>query len=279
MIMGIRTGPTEGAAMLDDFVVRALLAGIGVALVAGPLGCFVVWRRMAYFGDSLSHSALLGVALGFLLSVDLTIGVVFTCAALALVIVFLQEQQRFATDTLLGLLSHSALALGLVTISFLDGLRIDLMAYLFGDILSVGIADLAWIYGGGAVVLAVLAVIWRRMLAITVSDELARAEGVNALAVRLVFTLLLATVIAIAMKVVGILLITSLLIIPAATARRFARTPEQMAAMASLAGAASVAGGILASLLWDTPSGPSVVVAALSLFLLSQVAGVVVQRS
>lgn len=265
--------------MLDDFVVRALLAGIGVALVAGPLGCFVVWRRMAYFGDSLSHSALLGVALGFLLSIDLTIGVVFTCAALALIIVFLQEQQRFATDTLLGLLSHSALALGLVTISFLDGLRIDLMAYLFGDILSVGIADLAWIYGGGAAVLAVLAVIWRRMLAITVSDELARAEGVNALAVRLTFTLLLATVIAIAMKVVGILLITSLLIIPAATARRFARTPEQMAAMASLAGAASVAGGILASLLWDTPSGPSVVVAALSLFLLSQVAGALVQRS
>lgn len=279
MITGTATGPMEGAAMLDDFVVRALLAGIGVALVAGPLGCFVVWRRMAYFGDSLSHSALLGVALGFLLSIDLTIGVVFTCAALALVIVFLQEQQRFATDTLLGLLSHSALALGLVTISFLDGLRIDLMAYLFGDILSVGIADLAWIYGGGAAVLAVLAVIWRRMLAITVSDELARAEGVNALAVRLTFTLLLATVIAIAMKVVGILLITSLLIIPAATARRFARTPEQMAAMASLAGAISVAGGILASLLWDTPSGPSVVVAALSLFLLSQMAGAFVQRS
>lgn len=256
--------------MLDDFLVRALIGGVGVALVAGPLGCFVVWRRMAYFGDSIAHSALLGVALGFLLAVDLVIGIVAVCATVAIAMVFLQEQRRFASDTLLGLLAHSALALGLVTISFMPRLRIDLFGYLFGDLLAIGRDDIAWIYGGGAVILGLTAWLWRRLLAITVHDELARAEGINALAVRLGFTLLLAMVIALAMKVVGILLVTSLLIIPAAAARQIARSPEQMAVLAALIGAAAVAGGLWGSLTWDTPSGPSVVLAALALFLLGQ---------
>lgn len=257
--------------LLDDFLVRALLGGIGVAAVAGPLGCFVVWRRMAYFGDTLAHSALLGVALGFLLSVDLTIGIIGTCLALAVAIVVMQEQRRWATDTLLGLLSHSALAIGLVVISLMDGVRIDLLGYLFGDILAVGRAELAWIWSGGLAVLAGLAVLWRPLLAVTVHDELARAEGIPSLYVRLGFTLLLAVVIAIAMKVVGILLITSLLIIPAAAARPFAATPERMAVIASAVGCFAVAGGLWGSLRLDTPSGPSVVVAALGLFVAAQV--------
>ena len=276
-IVQITKHPAPGVAamFLDDFVVRATLGGIGVALVASPLGCFVVWRRMAYFGDSLAHSALLGIALGILLSVDLAIGIFAVCASFAVVIVLLQEQRRFATDTLLGLFAHSALALGLVVVSFMETVRIDLMGYLFGDILSVGKADLAWIWGGGAMVLAGLAALWRRMLAVTVHEELAKAEGVNALAVRLGFTLLLATTIAIAMKIVGILLVTSLMIIPAATARRFAGTPEHMAVIAALFGCAAVGGGVLGSLQFDTPSGPSVVVAALALFLASQALGAV----
>lgn len=261
--------------MIDDFLWRALLGGVGVALVAGPLGSFVVWRRMAYFGDSLAHSALLGVALGFLLGIDLQIGVIATCVALALILVALQQQRRLATDTLLGILSHSALSLGLVAVSFAQTLRIDLMGYLFGDILAVGLTDLAWIYGGGAAALAVLVAIWRPLLAMTVHEELARAEGVPVIAIRLVFMLAIAVTIAIAMKIIGILLITSLLIIPAATARRFARTPEQMAALASLTGCLAVVGGLAASLRFDTPSGPSVVVAAAALFLLSLAAGAV----
>lgn len=258
---------------LDDFLLRALLGGIGVAVAVGPLGCFVVWRRMAYFGDTLAHSALLGVALGFLLAIDLTVGIVATCVALAVAIVLMQEQRRWSTDTLLGLLSHSALAIGLVIISAMDGVRIDLIGYLFGDILAVGRADLVWIWAGGALVLAGLAAIWRPLLALTVHDELARAEGVPSLAVRLVFTLLLAVVIAIAMKIVGILLITSLLIIPAATARRLAATPEGMAVAASVIGGLAVAAGLWGSLNFDTPSGPSVVVAALAIFVAVQTAG------
>ncbi|MEM9681836.1 MAG: metal ABC transporter permease [Pseudomonadota bacterium] len=255
--------------MVESFLILALAGGVGVALVAGPLGCFVVWRRMAYFGDSLAHSALLGVALGFLLSVDLTLGIVGTCILFALAIVGLQQQQRIATDTLLGILSHTALSFGLVALSLMGSFRVDLLGYLFGDILSVTPSDLAVIYGGGALALVVLAFVWRDLLAITVHEEMARAEGVSAFRARLVFTLLLALVVAISMKVMGILLITSMLIIPAATARRFARSPEGMALIAILVGVLSVALGLTASLAWDTPSGPSVVVAAFSLFLVS----------
>ena len=254
--------------MFDDFFTRALAGGIGLALATGPLGCFVVWRRMAYFGDSIAHSALLGVVLGIVLGIDLSAGIVIMCVALALLLLLLQQQRRLATDTLLGILAHSSLALGLVGISFLESVRVDLMAYLFGDILAVTGRDLIWIYGGGGAVLAVTALIWRPLLAVTVHEELARAEGVRVGLVRVVFTLLIAFAVAIAMKIIGLILIMALLIIPAATARRLARSPEQMALLASALGAASVVGGLHGSLVWDTPSGPSVVVAALAIFAL-----------
>ncbi|WP_448205236.1 zinc ABC transporter permease subunit ZnuB [Azospirillum sp. sgz302134] len=256
---------------MDDFVLRALAAGCGIALLAGPLGSFVVWRRMAYFGDTLSHSALLGVALGFLLGVNPLVGVVGVCVALALALVGLQRHRALASDTVLGILSHSSLSLGLVAIAFLETLRVDLISYLFGDILSVTTADLAWIYAGGAVALGGLIALWRPLLAVTVDEDLARVEGMPVEALRLAFMLLIALVIAAAMKIVGILLITSLLIIPAAAARRFARTPEVMAVLASSFGMVAVLGGLLASLRWDLPGGPSVVVAAAALFLASAV--------
>ena len=254
--------------MFDDFFARALAGGIGIALATGPLGCFMVWRRMAYFGDSVAHSALLGVVLGIVLGIEPNAGIVIMCVALALLLLLLQQQRRLATDTLLGILAHGALALGLVGISFLEGVRVDLMTYLFGDILAVSGDDLLWIWGGGGAVLVATALIWRPLLAITVHEELARAEGVRVGLVRLVFTLLIALAVAIAMKIIGLILIVALLIIPAATARRLARSPEQMALLASLIGATAVAGGLHASLAWDTPSGPSIVVAALALFTL-----------
>jgi zinc transport system permease protein len=255
--------------MLDDFLVRAMVAGVGVAGVAGPLGCFVVWRRMAYFGDAMAHSALLGVALGFLLAIDLTLGVVAVTTLTAFLLVALQRRPWLAGDTLLGILSHASLSLGLVAIGLMAWLRLDLLGYLFGDILAVTAADVAWIYGGGAVVLAALLAIWRPLLAATVDEDLARAEGMPVARVRMLFMVLIALVVALAMKLVGILLITSLLIIPAAAARRFARTPEQMAAIASAIGAAAVVLGLQASLRLDTPSGPSIVVAAALLFALT----------
>ena len=254
--------------MLDDFLLRAFLGGLGVALVAGPLGCFIVWRRMAYFGASLAHSALLGVALGFLLGIDPTLGIAAASILLALLLVLLQQQRTLPADTLLGILAHAGLALGLVVLSFFGSLRVDLMGYLFGDILAVSRADLLWIYGGGLLALGVLAVIWRPLLTATLHEELARAEGLPVLQLRLALMLTIAIVIAIAMKIVGILLIISMLIIPAATARCFARTPEQMAVFAALTGTAAVALGLWSSLEADTPAGPSIVVAATLLFAL-----------
>ena len=256
--------------MFDDFMLRALIAGIGVALVAGPYGTFVVWRRMAYFGDTLAHSALLGVALGFLLEFDPTLAVMLVCLLVALLLFFLQRQQRLPSDTLLGILSHSTLSLGLVTIAFMEGLRIDLLAYLFGDILAVGDKDILLIYISALIALVLLLLLWRPLLAITLHEDLARVEGVRVDLVQLSFSCLLALVVAIMMKVVGLLLITSLFILPAAAVRRLSRSPEQMALLAALAGVLSVSGGLYGSWRFDTPAGPSIVVAATLLFTLLQ---------
>ena len=252
---------------MDDFLLRALLGGIGVAVVAGPLGAFVVWRRMAYFGAAMAHSALLGIALGFLLGLNLNLAVIVACVAIALLLVALQRHTQLATDTLLGVLAHGALAVGLVVIAFMESLRVDLLAYLFGDILAMTRADLAWIYGGGLGALAGIAAIWRPLLAATAHEELARVEGTPVSGVGLAFMVLLAVVVAVGLKVVGLLLITSLLIIPAAAARRIASTPEQMALAASALGCLAVAAGLYGSLRWDTPAGPSIVVAAMVMFV------------
>ncbi len=265
--------------MIEEFFLRALIAGTGVAAVAGPLGCFVVWRRMAYFGATLAHGALLGVALGLLIGIDPVFGIAASSILIALIVAGLQRQSAIGGDTLLGILAHAGLALGLVALAFLRDVRIDLMATLFGDVLAVTWIDILWIYLGGATVLATLALIWNALLAVTLNEELARAEGVPAAGVQLVFMLILAVVIAIAMKVVGVLLIVSLLIIPAAAARPFARTPEIMAALAAAAGALSVVGGLFASLQWDTPAGPSIVVAATAIFaIVFALSGALVRR-
>jgi len=253
--------------MPDEFFWRALLAGFGVALVAGPLGCFVVWRGMAYFGATMSHGALLGVALAFLAGLDPIIGVFVVGAAMAPFLLMLERRVRVARDTLLGIMAHGALALGLVLIALMTWLPIDLTAYLFGDILAVSRTDVAVIIGAGAALLGVLAAIWRPLLAGTVSEELASAEGMQPGRALLIYMMAIAALIAIAMKIVGVLLIVSLLIIPPAIARRFARSPEAMAAIASLAGMLAVALGLTGSLAFDTPSGPSIVIAGLMLFL------------
>ncbi|WIH18620.1 zinc ABC transporter permease subunit ZnuB [Photobacterium damselae] len=253
-----------------EFLLPALAAGIGIALIAGPLGSFVVWRKMAYFGDTLSHASLLGIALGFLFNINLNLALVICCLALAVILVTLQKQKLVATDTLLGILAHSALSLGLVAASFLDNVRIDLMAYLFGDLLAVTTTDLYWIYGGGVLVLGMLVWLWRPLLSMTINEEMAQVEGINVDLMRLLLMLMVGLVIAVAMKFVGALIITSLLIIPAATARRFARSPEIMACLASIIGAIAVVGGLILSWQYDTPAGPSVVVSAAALFVLSQ---------
>ena len=255
--------------MLDDFFTRALLGGIGVAIIAGPIGCFIIWRRLAYFGDTLSHSALLGVAIALLLEVNITLTVFAISVIISFMLLFLQRRASLSSDALLGLLAHSTLALGLVVLAFMTWVRVDLMGFLFGDILAIGKSDIAVIWIGGAVIIAAISLIWRRLFAATVNYDLSVAEGIKPQFVNAVFMIIVAAVIAASMKLVGVLLITALLIIPAATARRFASSPEQMALLASLIGVISVALGLNGSLAWDTPAGPSIVVAAMGCFALS----------
>ena len=264
-----KTGPLERLKMLDDFFIRAIVGGIGVAVVAGPLGCFVIWRRLAYFGDTLSHSALLGVALALLLELNITFTVFCISVVVAMLLMLLQRRASLSSDALLGLLAHSALAVGLVVLAFMTWVRVDLMGFLFGDILAITRADLMMIWFGGVAVLIALIKIWRPLFAATVSYELATAEGTRPDFANIVFTVLLAAVIAVSMKIVGVLLITALLIIPAAAARRFSKSPEQMSLIAIIIGVLSVWLGLLGSLEFDTPAGPSIVVAALSFFIFS----------
>ncbi|MDQ7074699.1 MAG: iron chelate uptake ABC transporter family permease subunit [Gammaproteobacteria bacterium] len=254
---------------MDDFIYRAILAGLLVAVVAGPMGCFVVWRRMAYFGEAISHSALLGIVLGFLMGLSPTFGVLLITVGLGLFLALLQRWQPLANDTLLGIFSHTSLSLGLVGLGFLENQQLDLYAFLFGDILSVTNEEL-WIMAGVSLLsLLVLAYLWQQLLAVTLHEELAQVEGVSLFRSHVVFVMLIAVLVAVALKVVGILLITSLLIIPSAAAQRLANSPEQMAFGSIVIGALSVLIGIQASLWWDSPTGPSIVVTASLFFLLS----------
>ena len=255
--------------MLDDFFMRAVLAGLGLALVAGPLGSFVVWRRMAYFGDSTAHAAILGVAMALAFEVSICAGTLAVAVAMACLVSALVTRGQ-AMDTILGVLSHSALAVGLVAISFVPAARSDLSSYLFGDILAVGRADLVLIWTGAALVLSVLALRWQRLVTSSLNEELAMAAGIDPRVERLVLSLALAVVVALAIRVVGSLLISAMLIVPAAAARTWARTPERMAAGAALIAAASVILGLWASLRLDTPAGPSIVTAAAIFFVVSQ---------
>lgn len=262
IITGTRT------TMLDDFLVRAGLAAVGLSLATGPLGSFVVWRRMAYFGDATAHAAILGVALSFAFNLPLYAGILLVAIAIALIISSLAGRGH-QIDTALGVMAHSALALGLVAVSFLPDVRVDLQSYLFGDILSVGWMDVAWVWAGSVFVLALILWRWSGLVTATVNEELAQASGINPRHERLVLTLALALTVALSIKIVGALLIAALLIIPPAAARSLSRTPEAMAAWAVLVGAISVAAGLGGSLRYDTPAGPSIVVAAFALFLLS----------
>ncbi len=257
--------------LMPDFLYYALLTGLAVAIIAGPLGTFVVWQRLAYFGDTLAHSALLGVALSLWLSIAPLAGVLLCCIGLAILLVLLQRRPYLASDSLLGLLSHGSLALGLVAIALLNDVRMDLNAYLFGDLLAVSRQAMLTVMLTTLVLLVLLWRYWNDLLTITVHEPLALAEGLPVERLRSLLMIMLAILVAIAMQVVGVLLITALLIIPAVSVRPLARSPEHMAVLAAVAAIVCVLGGLALSMVWDTPVGPSIVVVALAMFVLSLV--------
>lgn len=256
--------------MIIDILLPPLLVGLMLAAISGPLGSFVVWGRMSYFGDTLAHASLMGMTIGLLLNIKPLFGVLFTTTAIALVLAFSQRQNKLGNDTILGIIAHGTLATGLVIASQLDDMRVDLMAFLFGDLLAVNYQDVFWVAGICILLLALLWRYWDDLLNTLVSSEIARAEGVSIHRMRMILLIMLALLVAVGMKVVGALLITAMLIIPAASARRLASTPEQMAVMASLTGLLAVVAGLMTSFLWDTPTGPGIVLCACLLFAASQ---------
>lgn len=253
--------------MIDEFILNALVAGILVAAIAGPLGCFMVWRKMAYFGDTVSHSALMGVALGIAFDSENPLIMIATCSAVAMMLLFLQRDKRFSSDTLLGILAHSALSIGMIVISMMDHFRTDMMYYLVGDILAISRENIYTIAGVAALAAISLFFIWRDLLSLTVNEDLAHTEGVKVARIKVAYMLLIAFLVAVALKVIGVLLITALMIIPAAAARTVSRTPLQMIIFSSIGGIISVCCGIWASSEWDVPTGPAIVLSATILFL------------
>ena len=253
---------------MDELLLRSLIGGVLLAMALGPLGCFAVWRHMAYFGDTIAHAALLGVALFVLTEVvSLTLAMLLVALMIAFILSRLNADKRFSSDTILGILSHGTLAFGVLLIA-LSKKRVDLDAYLFGDILAMSWNDVFLLGGIGIVVLFLLRLSWRPLLMVTLHPAIAHVEGVHVKRTQLLLTLLLAAVIALSIKLVGVLLITALLIIPAASARYLAASPTAMALWASGMGALSVTAGVLGSFSLDTPTGPTIVVMSVFVFVL-----------
>jgi len=254
---------------MSEILALPLAAGLLLAMFSGPLGAFVLWRRMAYFGDALAHAALLGVAAGLALGISLQAGIFIVAAGFAALVSFGQRQRRLATDTLLGILAHGTLAVGLLLVSLNHRSAIDLEQLLLGDVLSVTVRDLYFLLPATTLGLAALVGLWRPLLSLTVDQDIARMEGVRVGAVTAAFMTLMALMVALAVKIVGVLLITALLIIPAAAARHLSRSPEGLAIGASLAGMAAVVGGLLVAVRFSLPAGPAIVVVAVGLFVAS----------
>jgi zinc transport system permease protein len=256
-----------------SFIALAAAAGLAIALVAGPVGCFVVWRRMAYFGDSLAHAALLGIGVGLMLDLHLSFAVLAVCLLSVPLILLLTNSQHVADDTALGILSHASLAIGITSVSLAAGGSIDLSSFLFGDILSLSETEVAVVIGMCAAVGIVLAKLWRQLVYVTIHFELASVEGLPSRRLEIILMLLIAVLVAVGMQVVGALLIGSLLIIPAAAAGLLAGNPERMAWVASSFASAAIIGGLAMSWWLDTPAGPSAVVVATSIFAVAKVVG------
>lgn len=261
----------------DPFILRGILAGLAVAMISGLVGCFVVWRRMSYYGESIAHSSLLGVGLGILMGVGINLGIVFTCLLFGILFLWLQQSKLLSSDTLLGVLAHLALSIGIIVIS-MNRIKIDVHAFLFGDILAVTQNDLWGMYLAVLFVVIIICLNWSSLLLVTIDEDLAKAEGVNPLFINLLLTSILTIVVAVSIQIIGLLLITAMLIIPAATSRKLVNSPEMMAIVATLLGIISVILGIYLSVEIDAPSGPSIVVISAVLFFISHFFGIFVKK-
>jgi zinc transport system permease protein len=255
---------------VEDFIIRGIVAAIGISIIAGSLGCFVIWKRMSYFSESISHSALLGVSLGIVSGIGIHFGLIIVGVMFASLIVILQQRKFLSNDAILGIFSHIALSLGIVVLSLVGDANTDYFGFLFGDILSITDSDVLWVYSVVVVVGSLLIYFWQRLLLLTLNEELAVAEGLNETLYKLLFMLMIALTVSVSVQIVGVLLITSLLIIPPAIARVFSATPLQMVFGAIVVSIVSVFAGLGVSMNYDLAAGPSIVIALGVIFTASQ---------
>lgn len=266
--MRIATITATTVTRMDDFLYRATLGAAMLGAVAGPIGCFVLWRRLAYLGESVAHMGLLGVAIGLLMGVSPLLGVALM-AVFAALLMARADNGLIPAGSFVGIVGHAGLALGFILLATMETVRTDLLGYLFGDVLALSDMDLASIALAGAAVVLGTVFFWRAWLMMTVNADIARAEGRTNRLAEAAILVLVAVLVAVGLRVVGALLIVALIIVPPAAARPLARTPEGMALIAALIGAASAPLGVAASYWKDIPTGPSIVLAAIAIFLVT----------
>jgi zinc transport system permease protein len=250
--------------MMDQFLINAIIGGISIAAIAGLLGSFVLWKNMSYFGDALSHSSLLGVTIGILLNINLTIAVIAISAIFALI--FSINKVKYSSDSILGILSYSALSLAVIIASY-SKISIDLMSYLFGDILAINAEDIYYLILCAIFISSWFYYNWSKLILLCVSSELLNSEGGNVQALKLGFSLILALFIAISFKIVGIFLITAMLIIPASSALVISRSPFQMVINSIIIGCFSIIIGMGLAISLDFPTGPAIIISSLGMFI------------
>jgi zinc transport system permease protein len=254
---------------LDDFLLRALFAGLIMVVIAAPMGCLMVWQRLAFLSDTLGHAAVMGVGLGLMLQIEPLYGVL----AVALVIVFsLSRVSHFnnaLSETTLAIISHTGLAGGIILVGLLPAPTVNLEAILFGDLLATTRGDLLNLLLTTIVLLVLLLRYWRAFVAVSVSREIAQAEGIEVRRVQALMYVMIALLVAVMMKVMGVLLIAAMLVIPTSSARLFSRSPEQMVLISGLYGLAALGGGLTGSFQFDWQTGPAIVISATLLLLLT----------
>ncbi len=255
-----------------QFMQRALIAGTLMGLTLSLLGVFVVLRKSAFFGDAVAHFAFAGIAVGFLLAVNPLLAAVVVSLILALGMGYIQSQApRQSLDTIIGIFFSGAAALGIFIIGLLEGYRVDLFQFLFGDIIAVSRVDMVVAAAITIVVIGLLLAIWRELFKVTFNREIAFISGVRVSLLDYVFLGLLAAVTAMSIKIVGIILVPALLVIPAATAKNISQNFRQMVFYSGLFGVLSVIGGLVGSFYLNTASGATIVLLSILFFVLTLV--------
>ncbi|MFH0830834.1 MAG: metal ABC transporter permease [Parcubacteria group bacterium] len=255
--------------LTSDIFLRALAVGLLIALAAGSLGTMVVIRRMSFFADAIAHASLTGIALGVLLQIDPLWAAIVFSLAVGLGIAWLARRNTLALDTIIGVFYSTAVALGVIIIGGLKGIRIDLESFLFGDILAVSRVDLVVAAVLVVVVLVVFGFILGPLVQLALNRDLARVQGVKVNLYEILFMSLMALMVAVGIKLVGIVLIGPLLIMPAAAAKNVSRSLLGMLVLSLILALVGVVAGMYGSVWLASPVGPTIVVAMAVLFGLS----------